>query len=50
MARYCMLAFNDENVKLKSLLFENKHMISLIIDTCTSIQNVNYMCMTNHYI
>jgi len=42
--------FNDENEKLKCILSTNKQMVSLAIDTWTSIQNVNYMCVTSHYI
>jgi len=31
--RYCLLVFNDEKMKLNSLLSRNKHMVSLTIDT-----------------
>ena len=50
IARYCMHVFNDEKEKLKHVLSTNKQMVSLTIDTWMSIQNMNYMCVTAHYI
>ena len=50
IARYCMHVFNDEKEKLKHVLSANKQMVSLTTDTWTSIQNMNYMCVTAHYI
>ena len=50
LARYCMHVFNDEKEKLKHVLSTNKQMVSLTIDTWMSIQNMNYMCVTAHYI
>jgi len=49
-ARYCMHVFNDEKEKLKHVLSANKQMVSLTMDTLTSIQNMNYKCVTTHYI
>ena len=47
---YCMHVFNDENEKLKHVLYANKKMVSLTTNTWRSIQNMNYMCVTVHYI
>jgi hypothetical protein len=41
---------NDEKEKLKSILFANKQMVSLTIDCWTSVQNMNYMVVTCHFI
>lgn len=50
VARDCLGLYFDEKEKLKSLLSANKQMVSLTTDTWTSIQNMNYMCVTTHYI
>lgn len=50
ITRYCMHVFNDENEKLMHVLFANKQMFSLTTDIWTSIQNMNYMCVTARYI
>ena len=50
IARYYIQVFNDEKEKLKCILPANKQMVSLTNNTWTSIQNVNYMCVTAHYI
>lgn len=47
-ARYFMFVFNNEKMKLKSLLSINKHKVSIATNTWTSIQNVN--CVIAHYI
>ena len=50
IARDCMQLFIEEKVKLKSILSMNYQIVSLTTDTWTSIQNMNYMCVTAHYI
>ena len=50
VARDCLQLFLIENEKLKSILPCNSQMISITIDTLTSIQNLSYMCVTGHYI
>jgi hypothetical protein len=49
-AKDCMLLYNDENEKFKTILSVNKQMVSLTIDCWTSGQNMNYMVVTCHYI
>ncbi|KAF7812639.1 zinc finger BED domain-containing protein RICESLEEPER 2-like [Senna tora] len=48
--RDCMQLFLFEKGKLKSILSNNSQMVSITTDTWTSIQNLNYMCVTGHYI
>ena len=50
VARDCLQLFLLEKAKLKSILSINSQMISVTTDTWTSIQNLNYMCVTGHYI
>jgi hypothetical protein len=46
--RDCMNLYRDEKQKLKDLLSGQR--ICLTIDTWTSLQNLNYVCLTAHYI
>ena len=48
MAKACFGVFLDEKQKLKEALREQR--ICLTIDTWTSIQNLNYMCLTTQFI
>ncbi|KAF7831736.1 zinc finger BED domain-containing protein RICESLEEPER 2-like [Senna tora] len=48
--RDCMQLFLFKKGKLKSILSNNSQMVSITTDTWTSIQNLNYMCVTGHYI
>ncbi|KAF7815256.1 zinc finger BED domain-containing protein RICESLEEPER 2-like [Senna tora] len=50
VARDCFDLFLMEKGKLKSILSSNSQMISITTDTWTSVQNLNYMCVTGHYI
>ncbi|KAK2415525.1 zinc finger BED domain-containing protein RICESLEEPER [Trifolium repens] len=50
IARDCMQLYKEEKVILRSLLSLNHQMVSLTTDTWTSIQNMNYMCVTGHFI
>ncbi|KAL7090882.1 hypothetical protein ACP275_12G069900 [Erythranthe tilingii] len=48
VARDCMKLYFDEEQKLRSLLKSER--ICLTTDTWTSIQNINYICLTTHWI
>lgn len=50
IARDCLRLYFDEKEKLKFMLSANNQMASLTTDTWTSILNINYMCVTTHYI
>ncbi|KAF7834699.1 zinc finger BED domain-containing protein RICESLEEPER 2-like [Senna tora] len=50
VARDCFDLFLMEKGKLNSILSSNSQMISITTDTWTSVQNLNYMCVTGHYI
>ncbi|CAL5188539.1 unnamed protein product [Lathyrus oleraceus] len=50
VARDCLRLYFDEKEKLKSMLSTDSQMVSLTTDTWTLIQNMNYMCVTAHYI
>ena len=49
-SRDCYSIYLDEKVKLKSLLQTQSHRISITTDSWTSIQRINYMCVTAHFI
>jgi hypothetical protein len=46
--RDCMKLYMEEKVKLKTLLSGQR--VCLTTDTWTSLQNLNYMCITAHFI
>ncbi|KAG6650499.1 hypothetical protein CIPAW_06G047500 [Carya illinoinensis] len=48
IAKDCFNLFISEKIKLKSALRGQR--ISLTTDTWTSVQNLNYMCLTAHFI
>ncbi|GJS48792.1 zinc finger BED domain-containing protein RICESLEEPER 2-like protein [Tanacetum coccineum] len=48
VARDCLSLFQEEKIKLKHLL--KNQTVCLTIDTWTSVQNYNYMCLTAHWI
>ena len=48
--RDCVQLFVDEKVKLKEYFIKNSQRVCLTTDTWTSLQKVNYMCVTAHYI
>ncbi|XP_052181165.1 zinc finger BED domain-containing protein DAYSLEEPER-like [Diospyros lotus] len=50
IARDIINLYNDEKKKLKSFFVKNSQRVSLTTDTWTSIQNVNYMVLTAHFI
>ncbi|XP_052203129.1 zinc finger BED domain-containing protein DAYSLEEPER-like [Diospyros lotus] len=50
IARDIISLYNEEKKKLKSFFVKNSQRVSLTTDTWTSIQNVNYMVLTAHFI
>ncbi|XP_070025760.1 zinc finger BED domain-containing protein RICESLEEPER 1-like [Nicotiana sylvestris] len=50
MTRDCFEIYHDEKLALKSIFKESKQRICITTDTWTSIQRINYMCVTAHYI
>ncbi|KAL6286254.1 hypothetical protein ACE6H2_010644 [Prunus campanulata] len=50
IARDVWSIFEEKKAKLKSILSVNSQRVSLTTDTWTSIQNVNYMALTAHFI
>ncbi|XP_074568451.1 zinc finger BED domain-containing protein RICESLEEPER 2-like [Curcuma longa] len=50
VARDCIELYTVEKEKLKTLLHDSTQRVSLTIDTWTSIQTINYMCLTAHFI
>ncbi|XP_071739175.1 zinc finger BED domain-containing protein RICESLEEPER 2-like [Rutidosis leptorrhynchoides] len=50
MARDCLNLFPVEKKKVAALLKGNVGRICLTTDTWTSLQRVNYMCLTAHYV
>ncbi|KAF2318088.1 hypothetical protein GH714_041429 [Hevea brasiliensis] len=50
ISRDCYLVYVEERSKLKSYLKRNCQRVSLTTDTWTSLQRINYMCITAHFI
>ncbi|KZV39550.1 zinc finger BED domain-containing protein RICESLEEPER 2-like [Dorcoceras hygrometricum] len=50
VARDCVDLYTSEKKNLKSLLNKSSQRVCLTTDTWTSIQNINYMCLTAHFI
>ena len=50
IARDIISLCNEENKTLKSYFVKNSQRVSLTTNTWTSIQNVNYMVLTAHFI
>lgn len=50
VTRDCYQVFLDEKAKLKSELKKSTLRVCLTTDTWTSLQRMNYMCLTAHYI
>lgn len=48
LQRDCMKLYGEEKLKLKALLSGQR--VCLTTDTWTSLQNLNYMCITVHFI
>ena len=50
VTRDCISLFLDEKKKLSMFFQKHKGSVSLTTDTWTSVQNINYMCLTAHFI
>lgn len=50
VARDCVDLYTVEKVSLKILLNKSSQIVCLTTDTWTSIQKINYMCITAHFI
>ncbi|XP_050222385.1 zinc finger BED domain-containing protein RICESLEEPER 2-like [Mercurialis annua] len=50
VTRDCFQLYLDERIRLKNFMKQNCQRISLTTDTWTSIQRINYMCITAHFI
>lgn len=50
VARDCYKMIVNERLKLKSFLKANCRRVCLTTDTWTSLQKINYMCLTAHFI
>ncbi|KAG2711418.1 hypothetical protein I3760_04G076400 [Carya illinoinensis] len=50
VVRDCMKLYEVEKGKLKKVFRDGGMRISLTTDTWTSVQNLNYMCLTAHFI
>lgn len=50
VARDCFDIYSIEKSKFKTYLKESKQMVCLTTDSWTSLQKINYMCLTVHYI
>lgn len=48
VARDCLKIYKEEVMKLKQIVTSQR--VSLTTDTWTSVQNVNYMCLTAHWV
>ena len=46
----CFELFNEERLKLMNEVKNSYQRVCLTTDTWTSIQRINYMCLTTHYI
>uniref|UniRef100_A0A3Q7HLN4 DUF659 domain-containing protein n=1 Tax=Solanum lycopersicum TaxID=4081 RepID=A0A3Q7HLN4_SOLLC len=50
VTRHCFDLFDEEKHKLMDVLYEIQQRVSLITNTWTSIQRINYMVVTSHWI
>nr|XP_010319895.2 zinc finger BED domain-containing protein RICESLEEPER 4-like [Solanum lycopersicum] len=50
MTRDCFKFYNEEKQKLKRVFGEARQKVCLTTDTWTSLQQINYMCITAHWI
>ena len=50
VTRDCLKIYYDEKQKLKNYFSKYSHSVCLTTDTWTSCQNLNYMCLTAHFI
>ncbi|KAL9682846.1 hypothetical protein QQ045_014656 [Rhodiola kirilowii] len=50
VARDCYQLYEEERMKLKAFLKKSAQRVCLTTDTWTSIQRINYLCLTAHFI
>ena len=50
VARDCLKLYVGEKQNLRDILHKISQRVCLTTDTWTSVQNLNYMCLTAHYI
>ncbi|XP_075099453.1 zinc finger BED domain-containing protein RICESLEEPER 2-like [Nicotiana tabacum] len=50
ITRDCFQVYNEERLKLMKIFRDVKPKICLTTDTLTSLQRINYMCLTDHFI
>ena len=50
VTRDCLKTYFEERLKLKTFLKEHCQRVCLTTDSWTSIQRLNYMCITAHFI
>lgn len=50
VARDCYQLYVDERMKLKDFLVHNCQRVCVTTDTWTSLQRINYMCVTAHFV
>jgi hypothetical protein len=50
IARDCLNLYTSEKHKLRNIFTKTNQSVSLTTDTWTSVQNINYMVLTAHFI
>ncbi|XP_031122619.1 zinc finger BED domain-containing protein RICESLEEPER 2-like [Ipomoea triloba] len=50
ISRDVLVVYEEERLKLKAFLRESSHRVSITTDSWTSIQRINYMVVTAHFI
>lgn len=50
VTRDCLLLYRDEKEKLRVQMKHEAHRVCLTTDAWTSVQQINYMCVTAHFI
>ncbi|KAM3217358.1 hypothetical protein P3L10_026801 [Capsicum annuum] len=50
VTRDCFDLYGEEKHRLKFFLTETQQRVCLTTDNCTSLQRINYMCLTIHFI
>jgi hypothetical protein len=50
VAKDCMKLYLNKRKKLKDVLSKKGQKVCLTTDTWTSVQNLNYLCLTCHFI
>ena len=50
VSRDCYQLYINEKIRLKQFLRSNSQRVSFTTDTWTSLQKMNYMCITTHFV